>query len=249
MSLSVFALVLRSVMAFLAPHPQTFQTCSVTLNVTPSIAGASTATMVDTWEGLSECTSPAPPGSSAPTPPLEQSLMRAPRLSSLSVLDLATIFAGIAEASAIHAGNSRAQAEALLGLRAAWGLSLFDLALLAAIQRALHQIAFLSGVHLERAAKFQSETLGQVGNAAETALRKLSKSARTPPDAGQHGILDFFSLHLGVFDLLHINNLEPFADGTDVVVDSCRHSLVGTTDQAPVAVNVLRVERLPAHEQ
>ena len=45
-----------------------------TFNVTPSIAGASTATMVDTWEGLSECTSPVPPGSSAPTPPHEQTL-------------------------------------------------------------------------------------------------------------------------------------------------------------------------------
>ena len=59
----------------------------------------------------------------------------------------------------------------LLGLRAAWGLPLSDPALLAAIQRALHQIAFLSGVHLERAAKFRGETLGRVGNAAETVLR------------------------------------------------------------------------------
>ena len=166
-----------------------------TFDVTPSIAGASTATMVDTWEGLSECTSPAPPGSSAPTSPHEPTLMRAPGLSSLSVRDLATVFAGIAEASAVHAGNPRAQAEALLGLRAAWGLSLSDPALLAAIQRALHQVAFRSGVHLERAAKFRGETLGRVGNAAETALRRLSKSARTPPDAGQHSILDFFSLH------------------------------------------------------
>ena len=72
-----------------------------------------------------------------------------------------------------------------------------DPALLAAIQRALHQVTFQSGVQLERAAKFQGETLGRVGNAAETALRQLSKSARTPPDAGQHGILDFSSLHFG----------------------------------------------------
>ena len=115
-----------------------------TFDVTPRIAGASTATMVDTWEGLSECTSPAPPGSSAPTSPHEPTLMRAPGLSSLSVRHLATVFAGIAEASAVHAGNPRAQAEALLGLRAAWGLSLFD----PAIQRALHQVAFLSGAHL-----------------------------------------------------------------------------------------------------
>ena len=49
-------------------------------------------------------------------------------------------------------------------------MSLFDLALLAAIQRALHQVAFRSGVNLERAAKFRGETLGRVGNAAETAL-------------------------------------------------------------------------------
>ena len=40
-----------------------------TFNVTPRIAGAYTATMVDTWEGLLECTLPAPPGSSAPTSP------------------------------------------------------------------------------------------------------------------------------------------------------------------------------------
>ena len=97
--------------------------------------------------------------------------MLQPWLSSLSVRDLATVFAGIAEASAVHACNLRAQAEALLGLRAAWGLSLSDQALLAAIQRALHQVAFQSGVHLERAAKFRGETLGQVGNAAKTVLR------------------------------------------------------------------------------
>ena len=191
-----------------------------TFNVTPSIADASTATMVDTWEGLSECTSPVPPGSSAPTSPHEQTLMRAPGLSSLSVCNLATVFAGIAEASAVHAGNQRAQAEALLSLRAAWGLSLSDLALLAAIQRALHQVAFWSGVQLDHAAKFRGEKLGRVGNAAETVLRLLSKSAGTPPDAGQYGILDFFSLHLGVFDLLHVANLEPFADGTNVAVDN-----------------------------
>ena len=113
--------------------------------------------------------------------------MRAPGLSSLSVRDLATVFADIAEASAVHAGNPRAQAEALLGLRAAWGLNLSDPALLAAIQRALHPVAFPSGVHA-RAAKFRGETLGRVGNAAETAMHQLSKSARTPPDAGQHGI-------------------------------------------------------------
>ena len=64
MSLSVLALVFRSV--------------TVLFNVTPRIAGASTATMVDTWEGLLECTSPALPGSSAPTSPHEQTLMRAP---------------------------------------------------------------------------------------------------------------------------------------------------------------------------
>ena len=40
-----------------------------------------------------------------------------------------------------------------------------------AIQRALHHVAFQSVVHLERAAKFRVETLGLVGNAAETALR------------------------------------------------------------------------------
>jgi hypothetical protein len=97
--------------------------------------------------------------------------MRTPGLSSLSVRDLATVFAGIAEASAVHAGNSRAQAEALLGLRAEWGLNLSDPALLAAIQRALHQVAFRSGVQLEREAKFLDETLGRVGNAAETVLR------------------------------------------------------------------------------
>ena len=97
--------------------------------------------------------------------------MLAPGLSSLSECDLATVFVGIAEASSIHAGNLRAQAEALLGLRAAWGLSLSDPALLAAIQRALDQVTFLSGVQLERAAKFQGETLGRVGSAAETALR------------------------------------------------------------------------------
>ena len=126
-------------------------------------------------------------------------------------------------------------------------MSLSDPALLAAIQRALHQVAFRSGVQLERAAKFRGETLGRVGNAAETALRRLSKSARTPPDARQHGILDFFSLHLGVFDLLHVDDLEPVADGADVAVDYCRDSLVGTTDRAPVAVDVPRVGRLPAH--
>ena len=49
-------------------------------------------------------------------------------------------------------------------------MSLFDPALLAAIQRALHQVAFLSGVHLKRAATFLGETLGWVGNAAKTAL-------------------------------------------------------------------------------
>ena len=96
--------------------------------------------------------------------------MRAPGLSSLSVRDLATVFAGIAEASAVHACNPRAQAEALLGLRAAWGLSLSDPALLAAIQRALHQVSFQSGVQLKRSAKFLGETLGRVGNAAETVL-------------------------------------------------------------------------------
>ena len=127
--------------------------------------------MVDTWEGLSECTSPALPGSYAPTSPHKPTLMLVPRLSSLSTSDLATVFTGIAEASAVHAGNPRDQAEALIGLQAAWGLSLFNPALLAAIQRALHQVAFLSGVQLERAAKFRGETLGRVGNAAETALR------------------------------------------------------------------------------
>ena len=129
--------------------------------------------MVDTWEGLSECTSPALPGSSALTSPHEQTPILAPGLSSLSVCDLATVFAGIAEVSAIHAGNLRAQAEALLSLRAAWGLSLSYPVLLAAIQRTLHQVAFLSGVQFECAAKFQGETLGRVGNAfstAETAL-------------------------------------------------------------------------------
>ena len=114
--------------------------------------------MVDTWEGLSECTSLTQPGSSTPTSTLEQTLLLAPRLSSLSVRDLATVFAGIAEASAVHAGNPRAQAEALIGLQAAWGLSLFDPALLAAIQRALHQVAFRSGVHLERAATSDATT-------------------------------------------------------------------------------------------
>ena len=95
--------------------------------------------------------------------------MLAPGLSSLSVRDLTTVFAGIAEASAVHAGDQRAQAEALFSLRAAWGLSLSDPALLAAIHRALHQVTFLSGVHLERAAKFWGEMLGRVGNAAKTA--------------------------------------------------------------------------------
>ena len=127
--------------------------------------------MVDTWEGLLECTLPALPGSSAPTSSHEQTLMRAPWLSSRSVRDLATVFTGIAEASAVHAGNQRAQAEVLFGLQAAWGLNLSDPALLAAIQRALHQVAFQSGVQLEREAKFWGKTLGLVGNAAETALR------------------------------------------------------------------------------
>ena len=40
-----------------------------TFNVTPHIAGPSTATMVDTWEGFSECMLPAPPGSFTPTSP------------------------------------------------------------------------------------------------------------------------------------------------------------------------------------
>ena len=122
-------------------------------NVTPCIAGASTATTVDTWEGLSECTLPVPPGSSAPMSPHEPTLMLVLGLSSLSVRDLATVFTGIAEVFAVHAGNPRAQAEALLGLLAAWGLSLSDPELVAAIQRALHQ-DFLSGVQLEHAAKF-----------------------------------------------------------------------------------------------
>ena len=55
---------------------------SDTFNVTPRIAGASTATMVDTWEGLSECTSSALPGSSAPTSPHKLTLLQAPWLSS-----------------------------------------------------------------------------------------------------------------------------------------------------------------------
>ena len=140
---------------------------------------------------------------------------------------------------------------AILGLKwrpfSAWGLNLSDLALLAAIQRALHQVAFLSGVQLERVAKFLGETLGRVGNAAETALHLLSKLALTPPDTGQHCILEFFSLHLGVFDLLQVDNLEPFADSTNVAVDYFRDSLVGTTDLAPVGVDVPRLGRLPAH--
>ena len=69
----------------------------------------------------------------------------------------------------------------------------------------------------------------------------------TPPDAGQHGILDFFSLHFGVFDLFHVDNLEPFADRANVAVDYCRGSLVGTTVRAPVGVNDPRVGRLPVH--
>ena len=74
------------------------------------------------------------PGSSAPTSPHELTLMLEPRLSSLSICNLATVFAGIAKAFAIHAGNLRAQVEALLGLWAAWGLNLSDPTLLVAIQ-------------------------------------------------------------------------------------------------------------------
>ena len=83
-----------------------FPTFSVTLSMSlAALWGTSTATMVDTWEGLLECMLPAQPGSSAPTSPHEQTLMLAPGLSSLSVRDLATVFAGIAEASAVHSGN------------------------------------------------------------------------------------------------------------------------------------------------
>ena len=93
--------------------PDVSDLLSDTFDATPSIAGASTATMVDTWEGLSECTSPAPPASSALRSPheLTHCLMLAPRLFCLSKRDLATVFAGIAEA--VHAGNLRSQAESM----------------------------------------------------------------------------------------------------------------------------------------